>query len=106
MASTDTLAVPEPGNSINTAATAPSSKRGSTFWLTILALVVTIFLSALDLTAVGTALPIIVADLNGGNDFSWIGSAYALSSTAVLPLSGSLADISPRPAVNLARAAW
>lgn len=76
-------------------------KKGSAFWLTILALNVSIFLSALDLTALGTALPTIVADLDGGDDFSWVGSAYALSSTAILPLSGSLADIFGRRPVML-----
>ncbi|KIP05339.1 hypothetical protein PHLGIDRAFT_25152 [Phlebiopsis gigantea 11061_1 CR5-6] len=67
----------------------------------MLALIVSTFLSALDLTAIGTALPTIVADLSGGEDFSWAGSAYALSSTAVLPLSGSLADIFGRRPVML-----
>ena len=71
------------------------------FWLTFMAVVVSIFLSALDMTSVGTALPTIVADLHGGEDFSWIGSAYALSSTAFLPLSGALADIFGRRPIML-----
>ncbi|KAJ7595480.1 iron permease [Mycena floridula] len=69
------------------------ARKGSSFWLTIVALVITTFLSSLDMTAVSTALPTIVKDLKGGSDFVWIGSAYALSSTAILPLSGKLADI-------------
>ena len=97
MASTDTLAVPETRGETSNAPT----KRGSAFWLTMLALIVSTFLSALDLTAIGTALPTIIADLNGGEDFSWAGSAYALSSTAILPLSGSLADIFGRRPVML-----
>ncbi|KIP04433.1 hypothetical protein PHLGIDRAFT_120696 [Phlebiopsis gigantea 11061_1 CR5-6] len=99
MGSTDTLAVPE--HETRHQANNASGKRGSAFWLTMLALIVSTFLSALDLTAIGTALPTIVADLNGGDDFSWAGSAYALSSTAVLPLSGSLADIFGRRPVLL-----
>ncbi|KAJ7743512.1 iron permease [Mycena maculata] len=67
--------------------------KGRNFWLTFTAVIVSIFLSALDLTAVATALPTITDDLNGGNLFVWVGSAYALSSTAILPLSGRLADI-------------
>lgn len=50
-------------------------------------------LSALDLTAVSTALPTIANQLQGGDEYVWVGSAYALSSTAILPLSGGLADI-------------
>ncbi|KAJ7432135.1 iron permease [Mycena galericulata] len=67
--------------------------KGRNFWLTLTAVIVTIFLSALDLTAVSTALPTITDRLHGGNLFVWVGSAYALSSTAILPLSGRLADI-------------
>ena len=59
------------------------------------------FLSALDLTAVATALPTITSDLGGGDDFSWVGSAYALSSTAILPLSGALADALGRKPVMM-----
>ena len=66
-----------------------------------MAIIVTVFLSALDVTSVGTALPTIVSDLQGGENFAWVGSAYALSSTAFLPLSGTLADIFGRKPVML-----
>ncbi|KAG8946150.1 hypothetical protein FRC04_012005 [Tulasnella sp. 424] len=62
------------------------------FWLIFIALMVTSFLSAIDLTSVSTALPTIVEDLDG-TDFAWVGSAYALGSTAILPLIGGLAQI-------------
>lgn len=51
-----------------------------------------LFLSALELTSVGTALPTIVTDI-GGADFIWIGSAYALSQAAFMPACGSLSNI-------------
>ncbi|KAJ7758938.1 iron permease, partial [Mycena maculata] len=76
--------------------------KGRSFWLTFTAVIVSIFLSALDLTGVATALPTITADLEGGNLFVWVGSAYALSSTAILPLSGRLADIFGRRPLMLA----
>lgn len=75
--------------------------KGSAFWLSFLSLVVSIFLSALDLTAISTALPTITADLDGGDNFTWVGSAYALASTAILPLSGALADIFGRKPVMM-----
>ncbi len=75
--------------------------KGSAFWLSFVSIVVSIFLSALDLTAVSTALPTITADLNGGDKFTWVGSAYALASTAVLPLSGALANIFGRKPVMM-----
>jgi len=67
--------------------------KGAAFWLTFFAVLLSTLLSALDMTAVGTALPTITEDLSGGNNYVWVGSAYALSSTAILPLSGRLADI-------------
>ena len=39
--------------------------------------------------AVSTALPTIVEHLNG-TDFIWVGSAYTIASTAVIPLVGDL----------------
>lgn len=75
--------------------------KGAAFWLSFVAIIVSIFLSALDLTAVATALPTITEKLNGGDNFVWVGSAYALSSTAILPLSGSLADIFGRKPIML-----
>ncbi|KAG8946147.1 hypothetical protein FRC04_012002 [Tulasnella sp. 424] len=62
------------------------------FWLILIALMVASFLSAIDLTSVSTALPTIVEDLDG-TEFAWVGSAFALGSTAILPLIGGLAQI-------------
>lgn len=59
-----------------------------------------VFLSALELTSVGTALPTIVEDL-GGDDFIWVGSAYALASAAFMPAFGGLSNIFGRRAVML-----
>ncbi|KAI5478027.1 MFS multidrug transporter [Pseudohyphozyma bogoriensis] len=71
------------------------------FWLVFLSLCAACFLSALDLTAVSTTLPSIAADLNSG-DFSWVGSAYALSSTAFVPWFGGFAAIFGRRPTMLA----
>ncbi|KAI0062470.1 MFS general substrate transporter [Artomyces pyxidatus] len=51
------------------------------------------FLASLDQTIVATALPTIVESLGGGKNYSWVGSAYLLSSTAVGPLCGKLSDL-------------
>ncbi|THG95550.1 hypothetical protein EW026_g6125 [Hermanssonia centrifuga] len=53
-----------------------------------------------ELTAVSTALPTIIHDLNG-DDFVWVASAYALASTALLPASGGMAEIFGRRATML-----
>ncbi|TEB26640.1 MFS general substrate transporter [Coprinellus micaceus] len=56
-------------------------------------LMLTTFLAALDQTIVATALPTIVAKLGGGNLYSWVGSAYLLSSACLSPLYGKLSDL-------------
>ncbi len=50
-------------------------------------------LAALNQTIVSTALPRIVADLGGFEQYSWIFSAYMLASTVTVPLYGKLSDI-------------
>ncbi|KAF8520682.1 MFS general substrate transporter [Gautieria morchelliformis] len=73
--------------------------HGLRFWVILASLCLTLFLSALELTAVSTALPTIVAELNG-SDFVWVGAAYALASSAILPMTGGLAQLfGRRPAV-------
>lgn len=52
-------------------------------------------------TAIGTALPVIVEDLHG-TQFVWVGSAYTLGATALLPFCGGLAQILGRRAIMLA----
>ncbi|RPD55107.1 iron permease [Lentinus tigrinus ALCF2SS1-6] len=78
-----------------------SSRKGLAFWMAFIAVLASLFLSVLDLCAVPTALPTIVADLQGGDQYIWVGSAYALSSTAVLLLCGRMADIFGRRPVML-----
>ncbi|KAH9847872.1 iron permease [Lenzites betulinus] len=66
-----------------------TNNRGFAFWMVFVSNLMVDMLSALDLTAISTALPTIVGDL-GGVNFIWAGSAYTIASTAVLPLIGSL----------------
>src|SRR5699024_1250579 len=51
------------------------------------------FLSAIEATIVATAMPSIVADLNHFSLYSWVFSAYLLSSSATVLIFGKLADI-------------
>src|SRR4051794_1484962 len=54
---------------------------------------VTLFLAALDQTIVATALPRIVTDLGGITQYSWVFTAYMLTSTVTVPLYGKLGDV-------------
>lgn len=50
-------------------------------------------LSAVDQTVVGTAMPRIIADLNGLKEYAWVTTSYLLASTVMVPLYGKLSDI-------------
>ncbi|GJE98642.1 iron permease [Phanerochaete sordida] len=76
------------------------SKRGIQFWMVFIAGLTVDMLSALDLSGVSTALPTIVDDLHG-TEFIWAGSAYAIASTAVLPLIGGLVSMFGRKPILL-----
>ncbi|KAJ7911077.1 major facilitator superfamily domain-containing protein [Mycena leptocephala] len=67
--------------------------------LVFFALMLTAFLAALDQTIVATALPTIVAQLGGGNDYSWVGSAYLIAAASMSPAYGKLSDIFGRKQV-------
>ncbi|HKT36886.1 MAG TPA: MDR family MFS transporter, partial [Ktedonobacterales bacterium] len=51
-----------------------------------------ILVAALDQTIVGTALPRIIADLNGFDRYSWVYTSYLLTATCVIPIAGKLSD--------------
>jgi EmrB/QacA subfamily drug resistance transporter len=51
------------------------------------------FLAALDTSIVGTAMPTIVGQLGGLSLYSWVFSAYLLTSTTTVPLYGRLSDM-------------
>ena len=66
------------------------------------ALMLGMFLAALDQTIVSTALPTIVGDLGGLNHLSWVVTAYLLASTISTPIYGKLGDMYGRKPVFLA----
>ncbi|MFZ9221947.1 MAG: MDR family MFS transporter [Candidatus Nanopelagicaceae bacterium] len=70
--------------------------------LTIMAGLMTgILLAALDQTVVSTALKSIVEEFNGLNHYTWVVTAYLLTSTAVTPLYGKVSDIYGRRPVYI-----
>jgi EmrB/QacA subfamily drug resistance transporter len=60
--------------------------------LTLGALMLCVFLAALDSSIVANALPRIVVDLHGFELYAWVTTGYLLSSTAVVPIAGKLGD--------------
>ncbi|KAF8443970.1 major facilitator superfamily domain-containing protein [Boletus edulis BED1] len=75
-------------------------KKGPRFWLIFASMCTCLFLSALELASISTALPTIANDLHA-SQYTWVGTAYALASTAFLPMSGGLAQTFGRRPVIL-----
>jgi EmrB/QacA subfamily drug resistance transporter len=59
----------------------------------MVAIMLGLFLAALDQTIVGTALPRIVTDLAGNNLYTWVVTVYLLTSTVTVPIYGKLSDV-------------
>src|SRR5207247_10035356 len=62
-----------------------------------------LLLAALDQTIVGTALPRIVAELNGLDRYSWLITGYLVASTVFVPIAGKLGDLLGRKPFLIAR---
>ncbi|MBT2581786.1 MDR family MFS transporter [Planococcus sp. ISL-109] len=67
--------------------------------LILIAVMLAMFVSAVEATIVSTAMPSIAADLGGFSKYSWVFSAYLLMSTVTVLLYGKLADILGRKPV-------
>ena len=75
---------------------------GRALWTVFGALMLGMFLAALDQTIVSTALPTIVGDLGGLKHLSWVVTSYLLAATVSTPLYGKLGDMYGRKPVFLA----
>ena len=60
--------------------------------LVLLSVNLSMLLGALDQTVVGTAMPRVIADLNGLQHYAWVATAYMLASTISMPIWGKLSD--------------
>ncbi|MFJ2300458.1 MDR family MFS transporter [Oerskovia paurometabola] len=64
-----------------------------TVWLIFGALMASMFLSSLDQSIVGTAMPTIVGELHGVEHQGWVITAYILAIAIVMPLYGKFGDL-------------
>ncbi len=60
--------------------------------LVLISLMLGMLLGALDATVVGTAMPRVIADLNGLQHYAWVTTGYLLASAASMPVWGKLSD--------------
>ncbi|CAG8956325.1 hypothetical protein HYFRA_00003705 [Hymenoscyphus fraxineus] len=71
----------------------PSDRHTPRFWMTIIALSLLSFISALDVTIIATALPLITEDIGGARQYIWIANSFVFASAVLQPLLGQLANI-------------
>jgi EmrB/QacA subfamily drug resistance transporter len=67
-----------------------SSKRR---WAVTGGVMTGMFLAALEATVVSTAMPTVIASLGGLSHYSWVFSAYLITSTVTVPVWGKLSDL-------------
>ncbi|KAL4996404.1 major facilitator superfamily domain-containing protein [Aspergillus recurvatus] len=66
------------------------------------ALCLVLFLAALDMTIISTALPTMAADFNASESgYSWMASSFSLTNAAFVPLWGKVSDIWGRKPILL-----
>ncbi|HZU70076.1 MAG TPA: MDR family MFS transporter [Ktedonobacteraceae bacterium] len=79
---------------------APLFSRRDTL-LTMLGVLMVMLLASLDQTIVSTAMPRVIADLQGFDRYTWVSTAYLLTSTVVVPIYGKLSDLIGRKPIFL-----
>src|ERR1044071_2434967 len=62
-------------------------------WAVTVGVMTGMFIAALEATVVGTAMPTVIASLGGINHYSWVFSAYLVTSTVTVPVWGKLSDL-------------
>lgn len=61
--------------------------------MTFAGVLLAMFLGSLDQTIVGTAMPRIIADLGGFTHYTWVTTAYIITSAIAIPVTGKLTDM-------------
>src|SRR4051812_10508708 len=67
----------------------------------LIAMMVTVFLAAMDNTIVSTATPTIVSDLRGIKLINWVFAIYMLTTAVTTPIYGKLSDLFGRKRIFL-----
>jgi EmrB/QacA subfamily drug resistance transporter len=67
-------------------------QTGHRHWI-LIACMLAMFMAAIEVTIVATAMPTIIAELGGFSQFGWVFSIYLLTQAVSVPLYGRLADL-------------
>src|SRR4051795_4252366 len=78
---------------------APTEERTTHRPLVLAALVLAMFMSAIEGTIVATAMPSIAAELGGFSLYSWVFSSFLLMQAVAIPIFGKLSALLGRKPV-------
>src|SRR5579875_3191009 len=70
-------------------------------WPIMSGVLLVLLLASLDGTIVGTAMPRVIAQLNGFDRYAWVATAYLFTSTVTVPIYGKLSDLLGRKRIFL-----
>src|SRR5204862_7250657 len=68
-------------------------RSNSCRWAGTIGVMTEMAIAALEATVVGTAMPTVIASLGGIAHYSWVFSAYIVTSTVTVPVWGKLSDL-------------
>ncbi len=69
--------------------------------MTVTGLILGLFLAAMEMTVVSTAMPTAIGDLGGVHLYAWVFAAYTLLVTVTVPIASKLGDLYGRKPVML-----
>jgi len=69
--------------------------------LTVVGVLLSMFMGAMEATIVATAMPTVVEKLGGIEYYGWVGAVYLLTSTVSMPLYGKVSDLYGRKRIML-----
>ncbi|KAI9899020.1 hypothetical protein N3K66_005481 [Trichothecium roseum] len=105
-ADVDEAETPIPVGATTSHTTEPEAERTKVEnFLIVFALCLALFLAALDVTIITTAVPTISAHFNSSLGYIWVGSAYLLGNASFVPTWGKISDIFGRKPVLLSAVA-
>ncbi|KAI1862721.1 uncharacterized protein JN550_010058 [Neoarthrinium moseri] len=80
-------------NDLEPQAGSQKTRKGWRFWMILIVLALTSLLTSLEATITSTALPVIVAELGGGDNYIWVANAYFLTMASLQPMFGQIANV-------------
>jgi len=78
---------------VNTAQSAFHDLSRGRIIVTTAGVIMALLLASVDGTVVGTAMPRIIAELQGLQYYAWVTTAYLVASTVMVPIAGKLGDL-------------